>query len=319
MKALVLGGTRFLGRALVDALLEQGHEPTLFNRGQTEPQLFPEVEKLRGDRSTDLSALEGRGWDAVLDVAAYLPGEVRRSVDTLGDRVGRYVFVSSISVYADLSVPPVEGAAVLELAPEDEDDTDAETYGGRKAVCEAIVEEVYGDQALVVRPGLIVGPFDPTGRFTYWPHRVARGGDVLAPGSPADLVQFIDVRDLASWIVRAAADGRSGTFNATGEPLPFGDLLAECARVTKSDAKLTWVASDPLLAAEVGPWMELPLWLPLPEYAGMQLASVDKAIGTGLSYRPIAETIQGAIDLAQPVEGVGLTPERERELLATMT
>ena len=319
MKALVLGGTRFLGRALVDALLEQGHEPTLFNRGQTEPQLFPEVEKLRGDRRSDLAALDGREWDVVFDVAAYLPGEVRLSVDTLEDRVGRYVFLSSISVYADQSVPPVEGAAVIELAPDDEEDEGAETYGGRKAVGERIVEEAFGDLALVVRPGLIVGPFDPTGRFTYWPHRVARGGEVLAPGTPADLVQFIDVRDLAAWIVRAAADGRSGTFNATGEPMPFGDLLAECARVTKSDAELTWVGSEPLLAAEVGPWIELPLWLPLPEYAGIQLASVEKAIGAGLSYRPLSDSIAATLAEAEPVEGVGLTPERERELLATMT
>ena len=316
MRALVLGGTRFLGRALVDALLEQGHEPTLFNRGRSGTELFPEVEKLRGDRRSDLSALDRGEWDVVLDVAAYLPREVRLSVDTLRDRVGRYVFVSSISVYADLSVPPVEGAAVLELAPEDEEDEGPETYGGRKAAGERIVEEAFGARAFVVRPGLIVGPHDPTGRFTYWPHRVARGGEVLAPGSPDDLVQFVDVRDLAAWIVGAAADGRSGTFNATGEPTSFGDLLAECARVTRSDAKLTWVASDPLLAAEVGPWMELPLWLPLPEYAGMQLASVERARADGLAYRPLAETIQGTLDLAEPVDGVGLTLDRERELLA---
>jgi nucleoside-diphosphate-sugar epimerase len=315
VRALVLGGTRFLGRALVDALLEQGHEPTLFNRGLTQPELFPDVEKLRGDRSADLSALEGREWDAVLDVAAYMPGEVRLAVETLHDNVSRYVFVSSISVYADQSVPPVEGAAVEELAPGQETDEDPELYGARKAACERIVEEAIGDAALVVRPGLIVGPHDPTGRFTYWPHRVARGGEVLGPGSPDDLVQFIDVRDLASWIVQATANGAGGTFNATGEPMRFGDLLEQCRGVSGSDATVTWVASGQLLAEEVGPWMELPLWLPLAEYAGIQRASVERARATGLTYRPLAETIRATLADAEPVDGVGLTPERERELL----
>ncbi len=316
MRVLVLGGTRFLGRALVDATLEQGHEPTLFNRGQTAPELFPEVEKLRGDRSTDLSALEGREWDAVLDVAAYMPDDVRRAVEVLQGNVGRYVFVSSISVYADQSVPPVEGAAVAQLQPEQESDEDPELYGARKAACERIVEEAFGDAALVVRPGLIVGPHDPTGRFTYWPHRVARGGKVLAPGTRDDHVQFIDVRDLAAWMVQATASGAGGTFNATGEPMPFGDVLDECLAVAGSDAAFTWVDSERLLAEEVGPWMELPLWLPLAEYAGIQQASVQRARAAGLTYRALADTIRGTLDQAQPVDGVGLAPDRERELLS---
>ena len=165
-------------------------------------------------------------------------------------------------------MPPVEGAAVAELEPGQEADDDPELYGARKAACERIVEEAFGDAAFVVRPGLIVGPHDPTGRFTYWPHRVAQGGEVLAPGSPDDQVQFIDVRDLAAWIVQATASGVGGTFNATGEPMPFGELLEECRAVSGSDATFTWVDSERLLAEEVGPWMELPLWLPLAEYAG---------------------------------------------------
>ena len=317
MRVLVLGGTRFLGRALVDATLDQGHEPTLFNRGRTAPELFPEVEKLRGDRSADISALEGRAWDAVFDVAAYMPDEARRAVETLHGSVGRYVFVSSISVYADQSVPPVEGAAVEELAPGQETDDDPELYGARKAACERIVEDTFGDRAFVVRPGLIVGPHDPTGRFTYWPHRVARGGDVLAPGSPDDPVQFIDVRDLADWIVEATANGVGGTFNATGEPMRLGDLLEQCRAASGSDPTFTWVASERLVAEEVGPWMELPLWLPIPEYAGIQRASVERARAAGLMYRPLAETIKATLADAEPVDGVGLTPERERELLAT--
>jgi 2'-hydroxyisoflavone reductase len=316
MRALVLGGTRFLGRALVDALLEQGHEPTLFNRGRTATDLFPEVEKLRGDRSADLSALAGRTWDAAFDVAAYFPDEARRSTEALRGSIGRYVFVSSISAYADQSVPPVEGAPLAELDPGAEADEDPETYGGRKATCEGIVEDALGDRALVVRPGLIVGPHDPTGRFTYWPHRVARGGEVLAPGSPDDRVQFIDVRDLAHWIVRAAANGLDGAFNATGEPMPIGDLLGACARATGSDARFTWLPSDALLAAGAAPWMEVPLWLPLPEYAGVQQAPIARAVGAGLTFRPIEDTILGALEDAETVDGVGLTPEREAELLA---
>jgi nucleoside-diphosphate-sugar epimerase len=315
MRALVLGGTRFLGRALVDALLAEGHVPTLFNRGLTNAELFPTVEKLRGDRSSDLSALESREWDGAFDVAAYLPADVRRSVAAL-DTVGRYTFVSSISVYADFSVQPVEGAAVAELQPGDEGSESDETYGGRKAACERIVVDAFGERALVVRPGLIVGPHDPTGRFTYWPHRVARGGEVLAPGTPDDLVQFIDVRDLAEWIVRATADGVGGTFNATGEPMRLGDLLEGCRDVTGSDATFTWISSEQLLAEDVGPWMELPLWLPLPEYAGMQEASVERARAAGLTYRPLADTIAATLGEAEPVDGVGLMPERERELLA---
>jgi len=305
MRILVLGGTRFLGRALVDALLEEGHEPTLFNRGLTNTELFPEVEKLRGDRSADLSALEGREWDAVLDVAGYLPGDVRRSTEALRGRVSRYVFVSSVSVYADHSVPQVEGSAVAELQPGDETDDGAETYGARKAACEAIVEEAFGNAAFIVRPGLIVGPHDPTGRFTYWPHRIARGGDVLAPASPEYAVQFIDVRDLADWIACATADGLGGTFNATGETIPLGDLLAECIRVTRSDARLVWVPSERLIEAGAEEWMGIPLWIVSPE----------RAKAAGLTFRPLAETILGALHEAAPVEGVGLAPEHERELL----
>jgi len=315
MKVLVLGGTRFLGRALVDAVLEQGHEPTLFNRGVTQPELFPDVERLRGNRSADLSALEGREWDIVLDVAAYFPHEAQRSVEALRGRVDRYVFVSSVSVYADHSVPQVEGATVAELGPEDETDDGPETYGARKAACERIVDAAFGDSALVVRPGLIAGPHDPTGRFTYWPHRVARGGDVLAPASPAYAVQFIDVRDLADWIVHATADGLGGTFNATGETMPLGHLLTECIRVTRSDARLVWVPSERLADAGAEEWMGVPLWIVSPGWEAVNRVPVSKALAAGLTLRPLEETILGALHDASPVEGVGLTPKRERELL----
>ena len=318
MRVLVLGGTRFLGRAVVDALLEQRHEPTLFNRGLTNPGLYPDVEQLRGDRSNDLSALAGREWDAVLDVAAYFPDEVQRAVDVLRGRVGRYVFVSSISVYADHSIPQVEGDAVHELGPGDETDDRPETYGARKAACERIAEAVFGETCLVVRPGLIVGPHDPTGRFTYWPHRVARGGDVLGPGSRDDPVQFIDVRDLAGWIVRATGAGFSGIFNATGETMRFADLLDECRQATGSDARFAWVPSKTLLDAGVEEWMGVPLWIVSPGWEAANRAAVTKAVEAGLTFRPLVETVLSALHEAEPVEGVGLTPERERELLAAM-
>lgn len=316
MRLLVLGGTRFLGRALVDAALERGHELTLFNRGVTNAELFPGVERLRGDRAADLSAFAGREWDAVIDVAAYFPPDVRRSVAALRESVGRYVFVSSVSVYADQNVPPVEGAAVEALAPGDETDETAETYGARKAACEEIVAEAFGDRALLVRPGLIVGPHDPTGRFTYWPHRVARGGEVLAPGSPDDPVQFVDVRDLAAWIVRGAVSGLTGVFNATGETMAFEDLVDECRQATGSDASFAWVPSDRLLAAGVEEWMGVPLWIASRAWSAANRVVVAKAVASGLTFRPLGETILGALHDAQPVDGVGPTPEREAELLA---
>jgi len=303
VRLLVLGGTKFVGRALVDAALARGHEVTLFNRGTTNAELFPDVEKLRGDRTSDLSALEGRTWDAVLDVAGYVPGVVRRSAEQLRDS-GRYVFVSSISVYANFDEPWDESGAVGELgdAPVDELAADYSNYGPLKALCEAEVEVVFGERALIVRPGLIVGPHDPTGRFTYWAHRLARGGEVLAPGPPERLAQFVDVRDLAEWMVDATERGLSGTFNATSEGVSWGDLLAS--------ADVTWVPDEFLQEHEVGEWMQLPLWV-----AGTGLrVDVSRIVAAGLGTRPLAETLAGAAE-APAVDGVGLTPERERELL----
>ncbi|HEY1367083.1 MAG TPA: NAD-dependent epimerase/dehydratase family protein [Gaiellaceae bacterium] len=318
MKLLVLGGTKFLGRAIVDAALARGDEVTLFNRGLTNPGLFPEVERVNGDRTSDLSPLAGRSWDGVVDVAAYNPREVEHSTSVLRDQAERYTFVSTVSVYADLSVPPVEGAAVAELT--DPEDESLETYGARKAACERVVEHAFGERALVVRPGLIVGPHDPTDRFTYWPRRVAAGGTVLAPGSPDDPVQFVDVRDLGDWIVRATEAGTSGTLNATGESLPFADLLDECKHVTHSDAEFVWLPSDRLLAAGVEEWMGVPLWVASPGWKALNRVVVAKAVAAGLTFRPLAETIADTLawELHREwprAEGVGLTPEREQELL----
>ena len=318
MRLLVLGGTAFLGRALVDTALERGHEVTLFNRGRTNPELFPEAERLRGDRNEDLSALDGREWNAVVDVATFLPRAVRLATETLRDRVDRYVFVSSISAYADFSTPASEDSPLAQLEhPESES---IEDYGPLKAECERLAREAFDERALVVRPGLIVGPHDPTDRFTYWPRRVAEGGPMLAPAPPDQPVQFIDVRDLGEWIVAAAESGRSGAYNATGEPTTFEALLDACMRVS-GDTEIVWVPPERLVAAEVGEWMELPLWIVTPEFAAMQRTDVSKALRDGLRFRPLEETIRDTLawdaERTTPrAEGVGLTAERERELLA---
>ncbi len=317
MRILVLGGTKFLGRAFVEHALARGHELTLFNRGQTNPELFPEAEKVHGDREVSLDALAGHEWDVAVDVASWLPRVTRVAVDALRESVDRYVYVSSISVYEPFAEPPVEGNAVAET---DSTEETLENYGAFKAQCEQIVLDAFGDRALVVRPGLIVGPHDPSDRFTYWPRRVAEGGEVLAPGSPDDPVQFIDVRDLGEWMVRLVEDGATGVFNATGEPLAFGSFLEQARDALGSDATFTWIPAAELLEAGVGPWMEVPLWLP-PEMRAMQQASVARAVAAGLTFRPVAETVRDTAawdrerDIPR-VDGVGLAPERERELLA---
>jgi 2'-hydroxyisoflavone reductase len=331
MRLLVLGGTKFLGRAVVEAALERGHEVTLFNRGETNPELFPETEKLRGDRDGDLGALEGRSWDAVADPSGYLPRVVRASAELLRDAVGHYVFVSSVSAYDEPFTAGFDEGQALK-APEYESEDVREHYGGLKVACEQVVEEVFPGRSASVRAGLIVGPHDPTDRFTYWPVRVARGGEVLAPGRRGRSWQFIDVRDLGGWMVRVAEERTAGAFTATG-PVPAttaAEVLETCRAVTGSDARFTWVDEDFLLEREVGEWMELPLWLSeASEFAHMLEADVSRAVAAGLETRPVAETVRDTLDWAGAregrgsgtvamggAEGVGLDPERERELLA---
>ncbi len=270
MRMLVLGGTQFLGRHVVDAALERGHDVTLFNRGQTRPELFPDVEKLRGDRDGDLDALRGRSFDAVVDTSGYVPRIVRETLDAL-DEVGHYTFVSSISVYASLATPPDEHSPVAELAEPTEDWREA--YGELKAICEAVVQERYPD-AFIPRPGLIVGPWDPTGRFTYWPQRIADGRPRARPGAAGGR-RAGDRRTRPRRLDRARrgdVDSRARTTPSTGRR-PARTLFETCRRVAGSDAELVWVDGDFLAEHEVGEWMELPLWLHAPEYAGM--LSVD--------------------------------------------
>ncbi len=316
MQILILGGTQFLGRHTVDAALARGHEVTLFNRGQTRPELFPDVEKLLGDRDGNLDAVRGRSFDAVVDTSGYVPRIVAETMDALGE-VGHYTFVSSISVYADVSTPPTEESPVAELKEPTEEWREA--YGELKADCEDEVRARFPD-AFIPRPGLIVGPWDPTGRFTYWVERFAAGGRVLAPAPPEADAQVIDARDLAAWIVRAAESGLAGTYNAVDRPIRRDSLLETCRAVAGGDSEIVWVDPAFLLEHEVGEWMELPLWLASPEYAGMLSVDPTPAFAAGLVTRPLAETVRDTLAWVESGEApseppAGLAREKEQSVL----
>ncbi|HET9242006.1 MAG TPA: NAD-dependent epimerase/dehydratase family protein [Gaiella sp.] len=316
MRVLLLGGPKFLGRAVIDAALERGHEITLFNRGRTGADLYPELERIVGERDGGLEALRGREWDAVVDTSGYLPRVVAASAELLRDTVGHYVFVSTVSVYASFAEIVTEDAALTELSEAGSESIERD-YGALKALCEAEVERVFSDRATRVRAGLIVGPHDPTGRFTYWPHRIARGGDTLVPGPAWRPVQLVDVRDLGSWIVRCAEERSSGAFNATG-PTTMGAIVDAAKRVTGSGARAVEVDDAFLVDQGVGEWMELPLWVDTRQAAWRRFLEVDtsRATAAGLTFRPLDDTVTATLAEAELVDGIGLTPERERELLA---
>jgi 2'-hydroxyisoflavone reductase len=315
VRLLLIGGPKFLGHALIEAALAGGHEVTTFNRGQTNRDLFPGIEKLHGDRDGGLAVLEGRTWDAVLDTSGYVPRHVRDSAHLLARSAGRYVFVSSISYYADYREPRTESdpPAGLDGKPDDRMLDDHSNYGALKALCEQEAVRAFGDdRAILVRPGLIVGPRDPTDRFTYWPRRAQRGGPILAPAPPDSAVQMIDVRDLAAWTLRLVEEERSGPFNATSPPraLTFGRMLEACGA-----EDVVWADEAFLLEQGIEGWMDLPCWLPstAEDWRSFQLVPVDRALDTGLILRPVAET---ARDVPEWTRKAGLAPERESELLA---
>ena len=327
MRILILGGTRFVGRHLTEAALAAGHQVTLFHRGRTNPDLFPEAEHLLGDRGRALSPLKGRRWDAVLDVNGYIPRQVRASARLLADAVERYVFISTLSVYADFSAPRIgEDAPLKEPQPGDEEaeEIPPRGYGRLKALCERFVEEAVPGRALIVRPCIIVGPWDHTDRFTYWVERTARGGEVLAPGRPERPVELIDARDLAAWVVRMAERAATGTYNAAGprEVLTMREMLETCREATGTiggNARITWVADDFL--AERG--VRLPFWQP----GDSGLVDNRRAVSQGLTFRPLAETARDvhAWVAGNPAGGgsyrdpyrtpYDFPPEREAELL----
>lgn len=313
----MLGGTKFLGRATVESALAGGHEVTLFNRGQTNPELFPETDKLRGDRGQDLSALAGRRWDAVVDTSGYVPTVVRAAAERLADSTDFYLFVSSLSVYADRSRTLAEGNALEPLGdlPADRLLDDYSNYGALKALAEQAVAETFPDSHANIRPGLIVGPHDPTGRFTYWPHRVARGGDVATPAPADERVQFIDVRDLADWLVGLCERRESGTFNAANESVSWAELLETCRDVSHGDARFVWIDGEFLLEQGIEQWMGLPMWIHDEEDKGLHRADISRASSSGLGFRPLSDTVRATLELAEPTEAAGLSPEREAALL----
>ena len=327
MRILIIGGTRFLGRHLVESALAYSHDVTLFNRGKSNPGLFPQLETIIGDREQDVNKLEGRIWDAVIDVAGYVPRIVRLSAEILKENVARYVFISTISVYADFKTVGIdESYPVGKLENETVEEITGETYGPLKALCEQAVQDIYGERALIVRPGLIVGPHDPTDRFTYWPVRVARGGDVLAPQKPEAAIQVIDVRDLADFTIKLIQDNASGIYNATGPDydLTIGKLLEVSKQASNSNADFKWASVDFLNQHKVEAWSDMPTWVPDDEEGvGFSRIDVSKAINAGLKFRPLEETVRDTLAWAQtrPVDHAwraGLTAEREAQVLADL-
>ena len=336
MNILILGGTGFTGPLQVKYALSRGHKVTVFNRGKTHPGELPkEAEQLIGDRNGQLDALKGRKWDVVIDVPTTLPVWVRDAAQILQGNVDRYIFVSTISVYSDVSKPGSDESAPL--AKYTGADAMKETsatlrasnfglYGPLKALSEAEAEKWFPGKTLVVRPGLIVGPGDESDRFTYWPVRVERGGEVLAPGNPTDPVQIIDARDLAEWIIRMAEQGTTGIFNATGpkEKLGIGSMLDGIKKATKSNAQFTWVSADFLAEQKVRPWGDMPVWIPpRGEETGFAAISIKKALDKGLTFRSLGDTTQATLEWfhkqtaeRQAKLRAGITAEREAAVLA---
>ena len=328
MKLLILGGTRFLGRHLAEQALARGHQLTLLHRGQSGPGLFPQAEHRLADRDGDLAALAHGEWDAVIDTSAYFPRQVRALAACLAGRVGHYQLVSSISVYTGFDAPgTTEEAALQTLADPEVQTVTGETYGGLKAACEAAAQAGFAGHCLINRPGLLVGPHDPTGRFTWWVRRITAGGDVLAPGDPQGPVQFIDARDAAAWMLQQAERGTLGCFNLTGpaQPLRWGAMLETAVSTLNPRACLQWVDEAFVLAQGAAPWSDLPVWLPR-ESAGLHQVAIGRALATGLQCRPLPQTLRDTAAWDQsapaaPVAGpprppVGLSPEREAALLA---
>ena len=321
MKLLVLGGNVFLGRHVVEAAIEEGHEVTTFTRGRTNPGLHPRAEALLGDRDGDLSALRGRSWDAAVDTSGYVPRIVRASAELLRDSVGRYVFVSSVSAYADHSAPFDESAPLARLDDPLTEDVGT-SYGALKAACEGVVDEMFGDRGTSVRAGLIVGPRDPTDRFTYWPVRIAEGGDILVPGDPGRPVQFVDARDLAAWMVELGARGPGGPLNATGPAaeLSMERFVTRVATALGGVCRFRWVDEEDVLAADVEPWTELPLWAPGKELAGLMRADIGRALAAGLELRPLEQTALDTMAWAREAgsQRSTLSRETEREILSSL-
>jgi len=324
MRILIIGGTAFVGRHMTRAAIDRGHEVTLFNRGKTAADLFPEARHLTGDRNTDLSALADCSWDATIDVCAYFPRQVRSLAAALDGRGGQQMYISTVSVYrAPVAAGYTEDAPLAELAdPETEEITD-ETYGGLKVVCEREATRLYGaDNTTIVRPTYVIGPYDGTYRFTWWLDRLSRGGDVLAPGNPADPMQLIDARDMATWVISLLERSVRGVFHAANPapPYGFGDMLeAIAAEIAPPGTTFTWVDSSFLRAADVD-YASLPLWSGGDPDQDVLAADPAAAFSAGLAPRPLGRTVADIrAEGWQPgtgPQGIGMPADREAELLA---
>ena len=332
LRILILGGTGFTGPYQVRYALSRGHKVTTFNRGRTHPGELPiEVEQLVGDRNGKLDALKGRKWDVAIDNPTTLPAWVRDAAEILKGNVERYVFISTISVYADTSKGVDETAPLAKYdGPDPYKETleamkasGYKTYGPLKALSEKDAEKWFPGKTLIIRPGLIVGPGDETDRFTYWPVRIDRGGEVLAPGKPSDPVQFIDARDLAEWTIRMAENRETGIYNATGaaEPLGIGEMLDQTKSALNSDAKFTWIPAEFLKQQKVEAWSDMPVWAG--DELGLARTNISRALAKGLTFRRLTETARDTLAWfesqsqdRQSKLRAGLTPEREAEVLA---
>ena len=332
MRILILGGTGFTGPYQVQYALARGHKVTTLNRGKTHPGELPgEVEQLIGDRNGQLDALRDRQWDVVIDNPTTLPAWVRDAAQILKNNVGGYVFISTISVYGEAKTGPDENAPTEKYEGTDPYKETLEamkaggykTYGPLKALSEREAEKWFPSKTLIIRPGLIIGPRDETDRFTYWPVRIDRGGEVLAPGAPSDPVQFIDARDLGEWTIRMVENRETGIYNASGpaKPLGIGGMLDEIKAALKSNATFTWVTEDFLTRQKVQPWSDMPVWTGRDD--GLARANIDRALSKGLTFRPLAETARDTLawfkSLPQDRQSklhAGLTPQREAEVLA---
>lgn len=325
MDILIIGGSNFVGYHVSDAVLERGYNLTLFNRGQSNPNVFPQAEKIIGDREGDLAVLKGRQWDAVVDTCGYLPRIVRKSAEMLKDSVGYYHFVSSIGVYPETEYGRAfidENTPLATIADPTSEEMTLESYGALKVLCENAVQERYPNNFSVARPGLIVGPHDFTDRLNYWAKRVAKGGPMLAPGKPDTAFQAIDARDLANFILTLIENQTTGIYNAVGPAAPttWASMLETCKTVTGSDAEFVWLPDEFLQENVAHPSFEIPLWRPV-EMTGINRVRYDHAVAVGLKLRPLADTVRDTLtwDATRPPASHAspfISAEREAELLA---
>ena len=313
---LILGGTGFIGPHQVEEALGRGHNVTIFNRGKSGPDMFPQLENLIGDRDNDLKALKGRKWDAVIDNSGFVPRWVKQSTELLKGNVDHYLYMSSLSIYADNTViGQTESGKLQQLKDPTSEERSAANYGGMKALSEKFVQVSFPKAATLMRAGLVVGPGDPTDRFTYWPVRLHRGGRVLAPGTPKDPIQCIDVRDLARWTIQAIEEKHYGAYNLTGpyHQLTMGDFLDTVKETINSEAQLTWVDASFLEREKVAPWTDLPLWIPPDsDFRGFVRVDISKAVNAGLTFTPMATTVQDSLAWYRTID-------EERELKAGLT